>query len=166
MILHLKRFSPDKVGSYPIIKFTLVVFIFSILISMIFGLISDFIGLKDILLSDKPGIKGRNIYFHGIILVIVIPLIETLIFQSIPYFILTQFDYLKKRSWVIITLPAFLFGLSHYYSLLYILHTTCLGAIFMYAYILRRKKNDSFTAVSLIHLLRNLTAFIVESWPL
>lgn len=164
--LYFKRHFLDKISDYPFFRFVLMVFLFSLIISLAFQSVFYFAGLKDVLLSDKPSIAGENIYFQSIKLVIILPIIETLIFQLFPYFLMTQFDYLKNRSWIIIILSAILFGLSHYYSLWYILHSGSLGALFMYAYIVRQRKNDSFAALCLVHILRNVTSFTMELWTL
>lgn len=166
MNLSLKKYSLDKIGNYPFLKFTLIVFIISQLISFTFGLITDLTQINDISLSDKPGIREGNIYFQAIAMVILAPILETIVFQFLPYITLIYFDFLKERKWLVITISALIFGFTHYYSPLYILHTTCLGALFMYVYIMRQQKQDSLAVVCLVHILKNLTAFTLNLYML
>lgn len=53
-----------------------------------------------------------------------------------------------------------IFGLSHTYSLLYMIQTSLIGFVFMYAYLIHiQNLRKSFWLITIIHFLVNLTAF-------
>jgi len=152
----------ERLYSYPTLKFVIAAFLLSIIISVAFRFLFYSFGENDFTLSNPPTVANSSIYYAFIKLVLLTPIIETFLFQTIPYFFIAQFDFLKKRNWIVILISAIAFGMSHYYSLWYILHSGILGALFMYFYIVRRKMADSFLAISIIHTLRNLMAFTIE----
>lgn len=156
----------DKGRTCSFVRFVFFGVIISLAISVLSHMLFWLSGVEDIYLSDSPSIIGRNLYLGFVTLVIFAPLIETVLFQWLPYIAMSAFTFFSRHKWMIIVFPALLFGLTHYYSLAYILSTSALGAFFMYAYMLRSEKGDSFLAVLAIHVTINLMVFITELWEM
>jgi membrane protease YdiL (CAAX protease family) len=95
------------------------------------------------------------------ITVLFAPLIETALFQ---YFIISKL--IKKFGYenqlFITTISASLFGLSHYYSMPYIIKAFITGFFYgtLYLVLLKRKKSP-FLYVSLTHSIYNLIGFLI-----
>ncbi|PJE47998.1 MAG: hypothetical protein CUR34_00520 [Sediminibacterium sp.] len=90
--------------------------------------------------------------------VILAPLIETLIFQ---YSIITSLLEKRPKAYLFACIfSAILFGLSHFYSPVYILKTFFSGLLFATLYlVVSQKKRNAFIAVVIAHALYNLTVF-------
>jgi hypothetical protein len=102
---------------------------------------------------EKESIKIR--FFVGCVMA---PLLETFLFQYLPFGI---FKALKiKNIFILIVLPALLFGLSHWYSPMYVVATFITGLIFNFLYIYCKKNQlKAFWIVALLHFLCNFLAF-------
>ena len=88
--------------------------------------------------------------------VILAPLLETLLFQKIPYVLLTKLSFFNKRVIFIYIISA-----THFYSVAYIVYTFIVGLGLIHAYHLRVGKQPFWTVVA-IHSLFNLTICIIE----
>jgi len=117
-----------------------------------------------------------QVLFHSlsligkIVLVItIIPIVETFIFQWGMIKILRLVEIFKEKNVVIISISAFVFALSHNYSIIHIVHTFIMGWIFAYAYMIYENKiNKSFfqspiLVVTAIHSLRNTISLFIAS---
>ena len=93
--------------------------------------------------------------------VIWVPLLETLLFQKIPYVLLTKLSFFNKRVILIYIISATLFASTHFYSVAYIVYTFIVGLGLIHAYHLRVGKQPFWTVVA-IHSLFNLTICIIE----
>ena len=96
------------------------------------------------------------------IFVILVPIIETLIFQ----FAIIRLLRVKTRlsSGMIIFISALAFGLVHYYSIPYIVLSFATGLIFAYAYLIYLDlKKDAFIVVTVIHGLNNASALALHA---
>lgn len=100
---------------------------------------------------------GRQIFE----VVILVPLIETLIFQKWAYQLLSLVGWLKRRKILIILLGATLFGLIHFYSLSYIIYNFFIGALLMFSFIIRIGKTPYLTVV-VLHGLMNLFSILID----
>lgn len=94
--------------------------------------------------------------------VIFAPLVETLVWQLLLYWLLSKIRYFKKNPIWIILISAIGFGISHNYSTHYIIWATIIGFLFMYAYVLRLK-NQPFWTVVAIHALANAVTLLRNS---
>ena len=102
--------------------------------------------------------KFQNLNEEFILVVLVSPLIETIIFQLIIIEIL----YDKCRKVLICVLSALIFASTHLYNLLYFIFAFIMGLAFAYLYILGKKKEKGIKFVYLSHLIYNLIAFILN----
>lgn len=141
-------------------KFVLFSIITCLLISLIITFIISYI---DIGYLEIDYLENKGLAFIFIITVLVTPVLETLIFQ---YGVIELFFKLKNKNKVMFAAltSAFLFSLSHYYNLLYILGAFILGLGFAFFYIVakRRKDINPFWLLTCIHSLLNLVAFIAN----
>jgi len=120
-------------------------------------------------LSKKMGpdsmIKSMESYFLFATKVIFFaPLLETLIFQ---YFLI-EYVFVNKLKKYAIVLSALSFGLTHYYSIYYIILSFFAGLVLSYTYVFAKNKNlkpSPFFIVFIVHLICNLLSFIVMPNP-
>lgn len=100
--------------------------------------------------------------FFGIILV---PLIETLIFQTLIISVICK---LIKRSrnnfYPAIIFSAIAFSLNHSYNIYYMIYTFIAGTILAFAYyIARYRKESAVLLVFTIHASFNFTSFLLDT---
>lgn len=107
-----------------------------------------------------------SMFIRGIVLA---PIIETLLFQLIPIelLLLGFLNYTKKQyPLLVIIISALLFGLSHYYSIGYIVLTFFIGLYLAALYFVFRRRSNSighaYLMTAFFHLLYNLTSFVVS----
>ena len=105
--------------------------------------------------------SGAFVWLGAILLA---PIIETAISQALVYEILQKIPFTKEHNVRIVLIGGLLFSLLHSYSIGYILAIIPAGLVFMYAYVVRLKKDDAFLSVWLIHFLFNLISFITYYW--
>jgi uncharacterized protein len=87
------------------------------------------------------------------------PIYETLIFQG--FLIDTTAKYTKNNYTIPVLLSSFLFGLSHFYSVGYILYTFLCGILLALARIVKIEKKYALTNVIIIHSIKNAIGVIV-----
>lgn len=130
------------------------------IVAFCFNFVLRFIKEKDIILFDFPG-KDKSIIFILFSSIVLAPILETLLNQSLPYYILNKIKYFKERSYLILLASALFFGLLHFYSLFYIFYAFLLGLLFMYGYMIRIKTDKkTFYLIAISHFLVNLGIFI------
>jgi membrane protease YdiL (CAAX protease family) len=117
----------------------------------------------DILFVSTPNetLMKQSIFEQILQAVIIVPLIETLIFQKWTYKLLSLTKFLKQRKILIMFLSAVIFGIIHFYSLSYIVYNVFTGFLFMFAYIVKLHKKPYWTVVTL-HGLINLFAILID----
>ncbi len=96
------------------------------------------------------------------IAIIIIPVVETLIFQTLIFYICKE--KLKIRNFLLIVfLSAFAFGIYHFYDLTYILYGFTSGVVFALGYgIFRRINFHPILIVSLAHAIVNGIAVLAR----
>jgi len=114
---------------------------------------------KEIVSQQMP----KNIWLKYLMVVLVAPVIETFLFQAVPYYFLSLFRFIKRNVWVIILVSSICFGTNHVFSIQYMILTTIIGFILISTYIIRAKKNDQFLCTYLIHALFNFMAITLPS---
>lgn len=138
--------------------FSLILFIW-----FVFSLLKETLNIGDIVFFKPPSINKDGVL--GIIIkgLLVAPLLETLVFQRFIYFLFSKISYLNNKNTLSCIVSGLLFGLSHAYSLYYIIVTTLVGFVFMYTYLIYIKNlKKSFWFVATIHFLVNLSALIED----
>lgn len=104
----------------------------------------------------------ENIVYRYLFVVLLGPIVETFIFQAMPYYFLNLFEFMKRHVWITILLPAIVFGCLHDFSLQYILSATMMGIVFQYTYHARSKKGDPFLSTFLLHALLNGMSITIQ----
>lgn len=130
--------------------------ILQIIISYIFGIVAEFLNINDALKGvDFSKLSNLEIFT---IAVIIIPLIETLIFQ---YFIINIWIYTKKNIYIGIFLSSMFFAISHAYNIIYVINMFIMGLILAYSFVLsKNRKWKAFWVVYSIHSLYNFFVFL------
>ena len=119
--------------------------------------------IKDIVLIQSPNINNYNNVVLFSIAIIVAPLIETLLFQSLPYFLLKDIPLLERKKIILILISALFFGITHFYSLFYVMYAFLLGIILMYGYVIRFKNdNKTFFLICVSHAFLNSGIFVFQ----
>ncbi|AEI50396.1 hypothetical protein Runsl_4045 [Runella slithyformis DSM 19594] len=140
---------------------------FNIVIFYSFSYVIVIVGLPGFLLLDEiigennsgPDIKGWVGFFAA---VIVAPLFETWLCQYLIFRIGKKFKI--QNGWILL-MSAIWFGVNHLYSPQYIWFGFLLGLVFGYGYYLYKSvPSKAFWFVTGIHLLHNLTSFIIVTF--
>lgn len=93
---------------------------------------------------------------------IIIPLIETFIFQYLIIEYVGNIKKFKDKKFLIAVISAVAFSLSHYYNAFYIFYSFILGLFLAYTYILYKNKGKNpFIVVMILHALRNLITTLI-----
>ncbi|WP_369822752.1 type II CAAX prenyl endopeptidase Rce1 family protein [Spirosoma sp. 209] len=115
-------------------------FIFSLIIAPIFN-------------DTATGYQTGDSIKLIIIVIIITPIAETILFFSLIRVILQKIDSSGKYF---IILSSILFGISHNYSIIYIIDTFITGAIWAYVYLISEKRLENPTVnLIIIHILCN-----------
>ena len=148
---HLKKISAVRY----LIKAPTYLFILIFLCpSMILGTISTFLPEPDI--AGSLAVEG--VVLELLIAVIVAPLIETLLFQSLIIEIVCNFiKRPRKNIWISVIASSLAFSMNHTYSISYMVITFFAGVILAMAYYLGRyRKEGAIVLVYAIHSVYNL----------
>ncbi|MGM0410154.1 MAG: CPBP family glutamic-type intramembrane protease [Bacillota bacterium] len=141
------------------IKFILVMTFFTYLIIIPFIVLFILFGYKEI---DGPVSLISLSYIEFFELVFIVPILETFIFQLVIIRLLSKIKMIRDKKKIIIFISAFLFGIQHFYSLIYIIITFIIGILLAYSFIIYENKNkSSYWTVTFIHSLRNLVNFVL-----
>jgi hypothetical protein len=131
------------------------VFLLSLILSICNGYLFDYISS-----NFFPGLEGNPIDKESVpeqlfVGCIIAPLIETLIFQYAAIRLLKRIG--VHNFYLQLTIPAVLFGLSHYYNPLYIVAMFIGGLIMNYLFLYSTANGrKAFLWVALLHCLYNL----------
>ena len=123
-------------------------------------------GKPDIIFVDSNLYEVFQSYARYVFaLLVVAPLLETLVFQVALCRLLRLMKWLRERECYIVLIGGILFGLYHYYSLVHIIVSAIGGALFMYVYLVRRRKGGYWMVV-LLHALWNGIGLLFEHFGL
>ncbi len=107
-----------------------------------------------------PDLESMSLISQFIFAVVIVPLLETLLFQLLPISLLRKFTGFSSGTVIIIS--SMLFGLQHCYSPMYILHGFLIGLVLAYSYIVyENRENSSYWVVCSIHSLRNCFSLVI-----
>ncbi len=124
-----------------------------LLISIVFGLISNGSGGNPLLL--------KNQYYAFFIGVLIAPFIETIIFQTIPFYFINKFIKHKKKFYILIFVSPILFIHTFNISYMFISYLVGIILVFMY-YIAYYRKENAIILIFAIHFINNLLAHIAH----
>lgn len=109
-------------------------------------------------IQPNPILEKESLAFRIIIGILIAPLLETYLFQKLPFLIMSR---LKVKSMLVrITLPSLAFAINHSFSIFYVGFAFVTGIILNYMYIACKENNKgyAFIAVALIHSIYNTIA--------
>ena len=133
-----------------------------LLITLFFGLITYFLPID--LASETSGKGLESIIEQLIFGVLIVPLIETLLLQSLIITIICKI--VKRPSLNIIpalAISALAFGLNHSYNMAYFIYTLIIGFFLAFAYFIARyRKESAILSVFLIHAIFNLISYCID----
>ena len=122
---------------------------------------NELVRISEIQLSSPSGFEGPQSVCDYIVVILVAPLVETALFQALPYHLLRKIPFFQKRVWLIIVISGLFFALQHFYSILYIIFAFVPGILLVTGYHLRQGKHPFFS-ISAVHLLINATPLLYE----
>lgn len=95
-----------------------------------------------------------SIIFEIVSATIIVAFLETLVFQSLIINLLTS---MKVKPWITIIVSSIIFGLTHWYSVSYILYATSIGLILASTYYLFKyiRHQSGFWITVAIHAIYN-----------
>ncbi len=142
----------------PIIHYVLMFYILTF-IGVIPFFIPGFI-LNFNAIDKFPSTWDESILIFILVSVVIVPIIETYIFQGLILNLLknkfkNDINHFKKA-----TVSALAFGLFHWYNLKYVLVAIIVGYILAYARLFKIEDKKDIFYVIIIHSLRNLTSGI------
>lgn len=142
-----------------IIMFIGLTFMFILL--MIFGfVINNENPLDNPIINYESITSTIETFFSSVIFA---PILETIIFQMFIYWGVGKLISQKRYflGFYLIS-SSLLFGISHYYTILYFLYSTCGGLIFAYCYyIIKKQGGNAFVMTSLMHATFNFIIFCI-----
>ncbi len=138
-----------------IFYFALVMCVLAFAVRLPYSIITEIFNITDISFDGKLPETRFTINLHFLYRTLIkAPLLETLLFQSLFFFIYRVFEINK---WIMITISALAFASTHYYSLHYMIGTFFVGFLFMYGYTLRGdNKKRPFLSIALAHCFTNI----------
>ena len=105
--------------------------------------------------------KFDSIYEEFFIVVLMAPIIETILFQHLVLKI--SMNHISKNKWIAIFVSAFLFGISHNYSIPYICKAFITGILYAGLYFLSvLKKKNPIIVVSITHAAYNFIGVVIN----
>ena len=135
------------------LNFILIGYASILLISIVFGLIAGSFNTNPLYLRNK-----YLVFFSG---VLIAPILETIIFQAIPFYFKNKYLRHKKNFFLYLFLTPILF--IHNFNLAYILISYLVGLIFTFMYyVAHYRKENPIILISLIHLINNLLVYCVR----
>lgn len=136
-------------------------------IQILFWLIHEFVLHRAdiVLFFPTPNETLKDVHIVGIVAqtVIVGPLLETLIFQTIVYHLLMLSKWFQSNKYMIVLVGAVIFSFTHLFTLSYVLFTLMTGALFMYSYAIKQDKGGyyGYWITVILHGLVNINALIL-----
>lgn len=117
--------------------------------------------ISGIQLSSQYSFEAPQSIYDYTIVILVAPLIETALFQALPYHLLSKIHFLQKRLWLIIAISGLFFALQHFYSIVYIMFAFIPGILLVAGYHLRQG-NHPFISIFAVHFSINATPLLYE----
>lgn len=148
---------------------TMPIFIYvpiTYLIMLVVGLPLEYLsGLLNIPEKEFTSQMIPDTLLMKILLVVILgPIIETFLSQTLPFHFLSLFKFMKRNKWLMILISGAIFGSVHVFSLQHIIFATVIGFFLMATYIIRSKKGDSFLCTFVLHAFFNLVAMLFSQF--
>lgn len=142
--------------------FILIGFTLEIVVSIIFGILVPDKYVKNPVVESF--VKDESLLFLFIFSCIIAPLVETFLFQFLPFRLIDSLFKLKRikiRRFIYLFLVPIIFGYQHYYNFYYFLAGCMVGFIFcFFFYLSNLRKQNGVILVAIIHSLNNFIALL------
>jgi len=137
---------------------------YSALCALLFpvGQLIDWLHISDKIVASQN--MPSNIWLKYLLVVLAAPILETFLYQALPFYFLSLFQFFRRNVWIIILVSSIGFGLAHNFSTQYSIHTTFVGFIFISTYIIRTKKKDPFLSTYILHAVFNFMAITLSNF--
>ena len=147
---------PEKLIIKTFFITSFLVVLSNIIITNIFDKITSIYNLEN--MSNSLSFQSKKEEF--VLVVIIAPILETLIFQYLPFY------YLKKYKPIYtVLISSILFGLAHAYSTIYMIYGFTVGLLFISAcYYSIRKNINPFLLIAFSHFIYNFFAFCMNNF--
>ncbi|MBB6236085.1 hypothetical protein HDC90_000691 [Pedobacter sp. AK013] len=134
----------------------LICYIFSIVNGIIFNYLDKLFPLNS---TQKNGLENLTGGTKFIFIMILVPIIETFIFQYFPNKILKLFKF--NNFYVLLIIPVIIFSSMHFYNYIYVA-MTFIGGLFLNFFFLKAKEKTNFYLILtiLFHSLYNLFGYL------
>ena len=143
----------------PVIYYVLLFYILTFIGVIPFFLPGFILNFDEI---DKfPSTWDESILIFILVSVVIVPIIETYIFQGLILNLLKNKFKNDRNHFKKATVSALAFGLFHWYNLKYVLVAIIVGYILAYARLFKIEDKKDIFYVIIIHSLRNFTSGIV-----
>lgn len=141
-----------------VIVFILIGFVAMFVIArFMMAVLPPFAGAHPNMNPDGSEKISRDVY--PFIAILISPIIETLIFQSLPHRLYRK--YYPNKYWIYLFVSALFFGVVHRYSVYYMFATYVTGVFLLFYYdIASQRKENAVVVISIIHALINALAVL------
>jgi len=126
------------------------------------GLLTKWLHISDIIVNSQN--MPSDIWLKYLFAVLAGPILETFLYQVLPYYFLSLFQFFRRNVWIIILVSSIGFGLAHDFSTQHSINATFTGFILMSTYIIRTKNKDSFLCTYLLHAFYNFMAVTLSNF--
>lgn len=139
-------------------KFILIMTLVSYIVIIPLALMAFFIKLY----VGGPELEEIPLVLFFLIVVIIGPIWETLVYQLLIIRFLKKFSFFKNRKLLIIVISAMFFALAHVYSIYYVFVGFMMGCLLAYSFVIYEdKKVSAFWVTMAIHGLRNGISVVI-----
>ena len=140
-------------------------FFFLLLSIFVNVIINDLFNLDIASNSTASSMKKYSKWVYMLVIVFIIPVFETVIYQWLPVFIYTLVRPNNNKEYSDLLFSfifSIIFGLLHIYSLGYFISAFVIGFCYIsFALFLQRIKKNYFVPIFLVHLFNNLFAAVI-----
>lgn len=126
------------------------------------GQLMDWLHISDKIVNSQN--MPSNIWLKYLFVVLAGPILETFLYQALPFYFLSLFQFFRRNVWIIILVSSIGFGLAHDFSTQYSIHATLIGFVLISTYIIRTKKKDPFLCTYILHAFSNFMAITLSNF--
>lgn len=136
-----------------VIKFIVYISILTYLVVVPYVVIISFFTDN---IGESKVLSSNNLIEIIFVSLIFAPIVETFIYQTIIIQGLRLFTWFRSQPFIVASISALLFGVSHSYSIYYIIFAFLIGLLLAYSYLVYLyRKESSFWVTVAIHFIRN-----------
>ena len=142
----------------PIVLFTGVFWFLGCLWNVSFDAL---IKICKVQLSSQYNFEPPQSAYDYIVVILIAPLIETALFQALPYHLLRNVRFFERRTGLIVIISGLLFVSQHFYSVIYIVFAFVPGILLATGYHLRQG-HHAFFSITAVHFSINAAPLLYE----